>query len=101
MISNFNETHAGSTLRIHHESSNNDDMIDESSGETNSTTEPLNCTDQFYYDVATHTCRPTCDWIGKNVGTTITSVGTFSAVSSILFGIINIIIGFTIQRDSM
>ncbi len=102
MLRNFNLITTCSTLKTQHGSNiydnNNDDMIDGSTGETNSTAEPLNCTAQFYYDVTAHTCRPSCDWKMNNVGTIVSPV---AIATSIPFAIINIIIGFTLQRDSM
>ncbi len=47
-----------------------------------STAEPLNCTAQFYYDVTTHTCRPSCDWKMNNVGTIVSPVAIATSIPS-------------------
>ncbi len=88
--------------------SQNDALCNGSDGEvmnmTANSTEPLNCTTHFYYDVATHTCRPMCGWNPylRDSSAIITQVFALLSLGTLLlFFFINILTALTIERDKM
>ena len=79
-----------------------DPVPDSLSNETGITA--LNCTAGFAFDPSAGICTPLCGWsphLQQVTSSSVEIVGTFSYLMLLLFSGVNLLLLFTVQRDSM